>query len=92
MLKVFNDCLNVDTRLQSIKILMASICVCCEMGHADDGDHVLCAGSFAVEIWRPISFVLGVLWVARNSLRERVSVVQASFYPISTRVSVGYVT
>jgi hypothetical protein len=46
MWKATNNCLNVDENIKIVGISMASKCNCCQKGHIEDLNHVLCEGIF----------------------------------------------
>ncbi|XP_035540586.1 uncharacterized protein LOC118344283 [Juglans regia] len=60
MWKATNNCLSVDKNISMVGVSMASKCNCCQKGHTEDLNHVLCTGDFARHIWRLAATHLGV--------------------------------
>ncbi|KAJ0081172.1 hypothetical protein Patl1_12356 [Pistacia atlantica] len=52
--------LALDSRVQSLGILLASRCNYCTHGHTESLNHVLCNGSIAAEVWKTAAITLGI--------------------------------
>ncbi|KAI9194953.1 hypothetical protein LWI28_010396 [Acer negundo] len=66
MWKVAFNCLSVDEKVRSVRVLIVSACNCCCSRGIEDLDHILNNGDFASNLWRKVSVEVGVPFLAHR--------------------------